>query len=200
MIERAIEAVRRTIGSGQARLYADLAAVRAGAPAEDLDALARLLLDALCGEFDPFRTPDGDAAAALRAALEPLEVTAPTRVLLQTVLGDLVAGAYDAPDDAELWVGRLLARHCRPMRAAIPRPVIAPPPYRGRVTPRLAEVYRIARSRIERGHAPTSTEIAGELVRSPDDVRAALSSLVALGLLVEIGPDRVLDLGAIDAG
>jgi len=197
--ERTAEAVRRTIGSGQARLYRDLAAVLSESPADRV-ALGALILDAHCGDFDPYRAPDGDPAEALRRAIADVEVAPATRMLLETVLAQHLAGDYQAADDADLWVARLLARH-RPIRRAAPaRPrVIEVPRYRGKVTPRLAEVYASARAGIDRGAPPTSSEIAAALGRPAGDVRAAISNLIALGLLVEVGADRALDLGAVDA-
>jgi hypothetical protein len=100
----AAASIARRLGAGQAALYRDLAAVLSEADVADAPTLRALIVDTLCGEFDPYRRLDGQPAAALEAAIAAVEVSTSCRVLLATVVAQFRAGEYDSPDGFELWV------------------------------------------------------------------------------------------------
>lgn len=194
--DRLHEAVARSIGPGQAALCRDLATIAmAQPPDEDRAPLGALVLAALCGDFDPLRC-EGDATEALRAAIEASGVTPWARMLLGSVLHDHQRGLYRSEVDVDRWAERVVhANAPRVQVKRVGRRRVARPPHRWRMTPRLERVLGAARDILADGKAVTFRRLGHRLKQRPTDVAEAVSSLVAMGALVEIGPARELDLG-----
>lgn len=182
--------IEKKLGAATARLYERIdglvTVVRDVAAEPARAALARILLEVLCGAYHDYRSgrplPKGELIEAIRA-VPPHPSLDDQRAAVEA---EILRGWYDEdPEEGRRWVARIAPRrpgHRAPQDVAPDTVELTPGEYRAFAwLYRYVEVY---------GRSPRMAEIAAGLEVSPEHAREVLGLLERKGAAMNLGGKR----------